>query len=264
MQYGWDERKCPKKGTPEFDKDVREKLATGSEETGKSGSRSGRGKKATAKQSTAAAVAKGACQIVDAVTTKAPAAKKQKSDQNAAPAKLTRMSAPIRHIAEAVNGTADKIKEVPQVLGQMISDALPSSSTKQGSGRPAVSTGTIATAQPLTGAAQKAQQAIAAMAPARGSGTVKRASSGKEQEVPPAKRASRHATAAAPTSAVVLDDKDEDVDIDGDAPHAQKVLAACSCCSGCSSSCNTSRRRCCMLEMMTFGMWVWDAMHVWF
>ena len=261
MQYGWDERKCPKKGTPEFDKDVREKLGTGSEDTGKSGSRSGRGKKATAKQSTAAAVAKGACQVVDAVTTKAPAAKKQKSDQNAAPAKLTRMSAPIRHIAEAVNGTADKIKEV----GQMISDALPSSSTKQSSGRPAVSTGTIATAQPLTGAAQKAQQAIAAMAPARGSGTGKRASSGKEQEVPPAKRASRHATAAAPTSAVVLDDKDEDVDIDGDAPHAQKVLVACSCFTRWPSSCNTvhTLRRCRMLKMMAFGIWIWDAMRVW-
>ncbi|KAL0039108.1 hypothetical protein WJX77_007914 [Trebouxia sp. C0004] len=164
QQYNWDERKCPKKGTPEFGKEVQERFGNRSEETGKSG----KGRRANAKQS-----------------------------------------------------TADKIKEVPQVLGQMISDALPSSSRKQSSDRPAKSTGTKAAAQPLTDAAQKAQQAITAMSPAGASGTGKRAS-GTKQDAPPAKRFSRHASVAGPASAAVLDDQDEDIDIGREAPHAQK------------------------------------------
>jgi hypothetical protein len=224
VQYNWDERKCPKKGTPEFGKEVQESFGNGSEETGKSGSKSGKGRRANAKQSTAAAAAKAASRAADAVTTSAAAAKKQKSDKEATPSALARVSGPIRHIADAVNDTADKIKEVPQVLGQMISDALPSSSRKQSSDRPVVSTGTNAAAQPLTDAAQKAQQAITAMSPAGASGTGKRAS-GTKQDAPPAKRFSGHATAAGPTSAVVLDDQDEDIDIGGEAPHAQKVTA---------------------------------------
>ena len=215
---------APKKGTPEFGKEVQESFGNGSEETGKSGSKSGKGRRANAKQSTAAAAAKAASRAADAVTTSAAAAKKQKSDKEATPSALARVSGPIRHIADAVNDTADKIKEVPQVLGQMISDALPSSSRKQSSDRPVVSTGTNAAAQPLTDAAQKAQQAITAMSPAGASGTGKRAS-GTKQDAPPAKRFSGHATAAGPTSAVVLDDQDEDIDIGGEAPHAQKVTA---------------------------------------
>ncbi|KAA6428542.1 MAG: hypothetical protein FRX49_01418 [Trebouxia sp. A1-2] len=221
QQYNWDERKCPKKGTPEFDKEILERFGNGSEGTGKSGSKSGKGRRANAKQSTAAAAAKAASRAADAVTTSTAAAKKQKSDKAATPSALARVSGPIRHIADAVNGTADKIKEVPQVLGQLISHALPSSSRKQSSDRPAISTGTNAAAQPLTDAAQKAQQAITAMSPAGASGTGKRAS-GTKQDAPPAKRVSRHATFAGPASAVVLDDQDEDIDIGGEAPHPHK------------------------------------------
>lgn len=221
QQYNWDERKCPKKGTPEFGKEVHQRFGSGSEETGKSGSKSGKGRRANAKQSTVAAAAKAASRAADAVTTSAAAAKKQKSDKEATPSALARVSGPIRHIADAVNDTADKIKEVPQVLGQMISDALPSSSRKQSSDRPAMSTGTNAAAQPLTDAAQKAQQAITAMSPAGASGTGKRAS-GTKHDAPPAKRFSRHATVGGPASAVVLGDQDEDIDIGGEAPHAQK------------------------------------------
>ncbi len=225
MQYNWDERKCPKKGTPEFEKEVQERFGNGSAGTAKIGSKSGKGKRANAKQSTAAAAAKAASRAADAVTTSVAAAKKQKSDKEATPSALARVSGPIRHIADAVNDTADKIKEVPQVLGQLISDALPSSSRKQSSDRPAMSTGANAAAQPLTDAAQKAQQVITAMSPAWASGTGKRAS-GTKQDAPPAKRFSRHATIAGTASAVVLDDQDEDIDIGGEAPHAQKVTAA--------------------------------------
>ncbi|DBB01221.1 TPA: hypothetical protein ACH3X1_001095 [Trebouxia sp. C0004] len=217
QQYNWDERKCPKKGTPEFGKEVQERFGNRSEETGKSG----KGRRANAKQSTAGAAAKAASRAADAITTSVAAANRQKSDKEATPSALARVSGPIRHIADAVNDTADKIKEVPQVLGQMISDALPSSSRKQSSDRPAKSTGTKAAAQPLTDAAQKAQQAITAMSPAGASGTGKRAS-GTKQDAPPAKRFSRHASVAGPASAAVLDDQDEDIDIGREAPHAQK------------------------------------------
>ncbi len=198
-----------------------------------------------------------ASRAADAVTTSAAAAKKQKSDKEATPSALARMSGPIRHIADAVNDTADKIKEVPQVLGQMISDALPSSSRKQSSAsdRPAMSTGTNAAAQPLTDAAQKAQQAITAMSPNGASGTGKRASRTK-QDAPPAKRFSRHATVAGPASAVVLDDQDEDIDIGGEAPHAQKVTAAHASLMGCWICWNVLLARRFVCERRCFGMWV--------
>ena len=257
VQYNWDERKCPKKGTPEFDKEILERFGNGSEGTGKSGSKSGKGRRANAKQSTAAAAAKAASRAADAVTTSTAAAKKQKSDKAATPSALARVSGPIRHIADAVNGTADKIKEVPQVLGQLISHALPSSSRKQSSDRPAISTGTNAAAQPLTDAAQKAQQAITAMSPAGASGTGKRAS-GTKQDAPPAKRVSRHATFAGPASAVVLDDQDEDIDIGGEAPHPHKVTAAHASLVGCWICWNVLLARKVVCERRCCGMWVYE------
>ena len=257
VQYNWDERKCPKKGTPEFDKEVQDRFGNGSEGTGKSGSKSGKGRRANAKQSTAAAAAKAASKVADAVTTSGAAAKKQKSDKEATPSALARVSGPIRHIADAVNDTADKIKEVPQVIGQMISDALPSSSRKQSSDRPAMSTGTNAAAQPLTDAAQKAQQAITAMSPAGASGTGKRAS-GTKQDAPPAKRFSRHATIAGPASAAVLDDQDEDIGIGGEAPHAQKVTAAHASLVGCWICWTVLLARSFVCERRCSGMWVYE------
>lgn len=230
MQYDWDERKCPKKGTPEWHSEVQKKLGDGAQTNGKDGKgAAGKGKKANNKDAPAATAAKNTSKAADATASKGPAAKRQKSGEEATPSTLQRVSAPFKHLAEVVNDTADKLKEVPQVLGQKISDAMPSSSKKQSSGKPAVSTGTNSTAQPLTDAAQKAQQAIAAMSPARGSGTGKRAASSKKQDAPPAKRASRHAATAAAPTAVVQEDNDVEVDIEGDADKVWFFPACLSC-----------------------------------
>lgn len=113
-------------------------------------------------------------------------------------------------VMSAANMVEGKIKEAPQVLGQAISDALPKSSKKASTSKPAVSAGTTGTMH-LTEAAQKAQQAIQAMSPARGSGTGSRAHASKTHDAPATRRASsRHVP-----QTVTAVDTDESVDIEG-------------------------------------------------
>ena len=215
VQFDWNERKCPKKGTEDFNDEFRKQFGN----EGQAARKATKQKTSGAKES-ATAAAKGASQAADAIADMGTQAKK--AAKEAAPSKLARITAPFRHLAAGaagkVNDAAEHLtKDVPQTLGHVISDALPSSSRKQSSGKPAASTATNSSAQPVgKSAAQVAQDAIIAMSPGRSSGVGKRAASSKKQEEPPFKRTSRHSAAAARPSAVVVDDNDDDVDIGGD------------------------------------------------
>ena len=201
-QYEWDDRKCPKKGTPEWQSEVRKQL--GNHLTGKPGKGAG-GKVKKANQDTATA-AETANKSGDAPGIKVL---KQKAAKEATPS----TSNIFKQLADVANDTGNKLKEVPQIIGQAINDHLPSGSRKESSGKPVASTGAN-TAEPLTEAARKAQQAIVAMSPARGSGTGKRAALGKKQDGALTKRLSRHAAPhAGSPSAVIVEDNDDVVDI---------------------------------------------------
>lgn len=207
MQYNWDVSKCPKKGTATWEKAVREQLH-GNSHTSKALAKKSKVREISGAQDLAAAAARNAAKADDADTDKSHQSKKQKTSSESPGG----IALSMRKLMRTVNKTGDKLKEAPQVLGQAISDALPSSSKKISNSKPSASTGTTSTAQPLTDAAQKAQQAIQAMSPARGSGTGSRAASNKKQDAPSPRRASaRHAP-----QTVTTGDTDQNVDIDGD------------------------------------------------
>ena len=217
MQYDWDVKKCPEKDTAAWEKAVREKLH-GNSHTSKALAKEPKARKTSGAQGLPSAAAKNAAKASSADMGKPHQSKKQKT-LNESPGGITLSVRKLTaDVMRAVNKTGDKVKEAPQVLGQAISDALPSSSKKISNSKPSASTGTTGTAQPLTGAAQKAQEAIQAMSPARGSGTGSRAASNKKQETPSARRASaRHLP-----QTVTIGDTDQSISIDGDkvVPHA--------------------------------------------
>lgn len=192
MQHDWDDNKCPKKGTKAWEEAVRELHKNSS--TTKSPSKVSKGKKASGTKNMAASQ--------DAAKAEGHQAKKQKtSTESPGIARQIKVN-----VINAANRIEDTLKGAPQVLGQAISDALPKSSKKASMSKP---TGSIGTAQQRTQAAQKAQEAIQAMSPARGSGT---SQASKKQGASAAKRTSaRHLP-----QTVTAGESDENVDIEGD------------------------------------------------
>lgn len=113
------------------------------------------------------------------------------------------------NVMNAANIFEDTLKGAPQVLGQAISDVLPNSSRKASTSKPTASNGTTGTAQHRTQAAQKAQEVIQAMSPARGSGT---GQASKKQGA----SATRRVSARHLPDTVTAHETDESVDIEGE------------------------------------------------
>ena len=198
MQYDWDDNKCPKKGSKAWEEAVRELHKNSS--TTKSPSKVSKGKKASGTKNLAATK-----DAAKASETEGHQAKKQKTSTES-PGIARQIKA---NMMNAANKIEDTLKGAPQVLGQAISDALPKSSKKASTSKPTGSIGTTGTAQHRTQAAQKAQEAIQAMSPARGSGT---GQASKKQGASVARRTSiRHLP-----QTVTAGESDENVDIEGD------------------------------------------------
>lgn len=212
MQYHWDESRCPKKDTKAWDEAVHE--LHGDNSTKKSPFKLSKGRKGSGLKEVASAAARNAAKASETDISTGHQAKKQKTSIES-PRGIARSLK--QHVMSAANIMEGKIKEAPQVLGQAISDALPKSSKKVSTHKPAVSTGTTDTVQHLTEAAQKAQQAIQAMSPAKGSGTGSKAQKNQKQAAPATRRASsRHVP-----QTVTAVDSDGSVDIEG-----KKVLVS--------------------------------------
>ena len=198
VQCDWDNTKCPKKGTKAWEEAVRELHKNSS--TTKSPPKVSKGKKASGVKHLAATK-----DAAKASEVEGRQAKKQKTSTES-PGIARQIKA---NVINAANRIEDTLKGAPQVLGQAISDALPKSSNKASTSKPTGSMGTKSTAQHRTQAAQKAQDAIQAMSPARGSGT---GQTSKKQGASVARRTSaRHLP-----QTVTADESDENVDIEGD------------------------------------------------
>ena len=210
LQYQWDKTKCPKKDTEAWEQAVQGKLR-GTSCTSKALAKAAKGRKASGSSDLPAMAAKNGVKSAEIGNSQDHQAKKQKTS-NELPSGISRQVKQLtQHVTTTVSKAGDKLREAPQVLGQAISDALPNSSKKVSSSKATASTGTTGSAHPLTNAAQKAQEAIQAMSPARTSGTGTRATSNKKQKAPATRRSSaRH---MAPQ--VVTDgDTEQHIDID--------------------------------------------------
>lgn len=192
-QNNWDDSKCPKKGTKAWEEAVRG-LQKDSGIT-RSPSKASKGKKHLA-----SAAAKS-----DANAGEDHQAKKQKTSTKS-PGIARQLKA---NMMNAANIVEDTLKGAPQVLGQAISDALPNSSKKASTSKPTASIGTTGTAHHQTQAAQKAQEAIQAMSPARGSGA---GQASKKQGA----SATRRVSARHLPETVTAHETDESVDIEGE------------------------------------------------
>lgn len=207
LQLDWREKEVPKKGTHEWDAALRKLNAQAAEAL--SGSKNG----GTAKGSRASNAAGRATS--KAVSVSRSSAHEMQDDKG------TVTSAAANTVTARVSRF---VKEVPQALGQAISERLPGSSKKQNSGQPAASAATISGA--ISENAQKAQDVILAMSPGKASGTGKRAVSAQEQSQPPAKRTSRHASTAGLQKAAAADGKTDIADVEGKEAAPQKASFA--------------------------------------